>query len=68
MRKKTTQFHSMTLVLERDGIKSNTGVFNSSLLADLLDRYNEKGFMPVEAKHSQHCLCGKGKGEIVKIS
>jgi hypothetical protein len=69
MRKKTeTQFHSMTLVLERDGIQSKSGVFNSSLLANLLSRYNEKGLKPIQAEHSKYCLCGKGKGEKVNIA
>jgi hypothetical protein len=63
-----TRFHSMTLVLEKDGIQSKTGVFNSSLLANLLDRYNEKGMRPIQAEHSKYCLCGKGKGEKVEIA
>ncbi len=70
MRKKAVsqvRFHSMSLLLERDGIHSKTPVFNSSLLANLLSRYNEKGLRPVSATHSKYCLCGKGKDETVEI-
>lgn len=70
MRKKavsTVRFHSMSLLLERDGLKSKTSVFNSSLLADLLSRYEAKGLRPIQAEHSKYCLCGLGKGEKVDI-
>lgn len=70
MRKKavsTVRFHSMSLVLEREGLKSKTPVFNSSLLANLLSRYNESGFTVIEATHSKYCLCEAGKDEKVAI-
>jgi hypothetical protein len=70
MRKKAespTRFHSMSLVVEKDGIRSNTGTFNSSQLANLLARYNARGLALVEAQHSKYCLCGNGKGEKVSI-
>jgi hypothetical protein len=57
----------MSLVLEREGLKSRTPVFNSSLLANLLSRYNESGFTPIEAMHSKYCLCEAGKDEKVAI-
>lgn len=63
----TVRFHSMSLVLEREGLKSKTPVFNSSLLANLLSRYNESGFTPIEAMHSKYCLCEAGKDEIIAI-
>lgn len=70
MRKKavsTVRFHSMSLLLEREGLKSKTPVFNSSLLANLLSRYNESGFTVIEATHSKYCLCEAGKDEKVAI-
>lgn len=70
MRKKavsTVRFHSMSLLLERDGLISKTPVFNSSLLANLLSRYNESGFKPIQATHSKYCLCEAGKEEKVAI-
>jgi hypothetical protein len=70
MRKKavsTVRFHSMSLLLEREGLKSKTPVFNSSLLANLLSRYNEGGFTAIQATHSKYCLCGQGKEEKVAL-
>lgn len=64
---KPVRFHSMTLVLERDGKKSRTPVFNSSLLGNLLARYEESGFVAIEAAHSKYCLCEAGKDEKVAI-
>lgn len=64
---KTVQFHSMSLLLEREGLKSQTPVFNSSLLANLLSRYTESGFTAIEATHSKYCLCEAGKDEKVAI-
>ncbi|ASR77290.1 hypothetical protein SEA_PARADIDDLES_261 [Streptomyces phage Paradiddles] len=66
-RPKPVQFHSMSLLLERDGLKSKTSVFNSSLLANLLARYEESGFTAIEATHSKYCLCEAGKDEKVAI-
>jgi hypothetical protein len=55
--------HSLTLTLEKNGLFSETGVISSGNLENLLKKYNESGFRPVEAKHSKYCLCGSGKDE-----
>lgn len=56
--------HSMILVLEKNGILSNTGIISSGNLEILSRKYSESGFRPVQAIHSSLCHCGKGKGEI----
>jgi len=61
------KFHSMSLLLERDGLVSKTPVFSSSLLANLLSKYQESGFVAIEATHSKYCLCEAGKDEKVVI-
>jgi hypothetical protein len=64
MRKQDVRFHTLVILLEKEG-NSSKAVINQSLLANLLERYNESGFRPVAVNHSKHCLCGKGKGEVI---
>lgn len=57
--------HSCTLILERMGLRSETGVFTTLILAQMLEKAKQAEMSVVGTRHSKHCLCGDGSGEIV---
>lgn len=70
MRKKRNQprfTHSATLILERGGMRTESGVMSTSQMGNMIIRFREIGMEPVATRHSRHCLCGDGNNEIVRF-
>ncbi|QNN98271.1 hypothetical protein SEA_LILMARTIN_272 [Streptomyces phage LilMartin] len=57
--------HSGSLILERAGLRTESGVISTSEFPNMIVRFRESGMTPIGARHSKHCLCGDGNNEIV---
>lgn len=59
--------HSGSLILERAGLRTESGVVSTSTFLDLMVRFQKADMQVIGARHSIHCLCGDGNNEIVPL-
>lgn len=57
--------HSGSLIIQRAGLRSESGVVSTPQFLDLMVRFKKAGMEVIAARHSKHCLCGDGRDEIV---
>jgi hypothetical protein len=57
--------HSCTLLVEREGFRSETGVFTTLILGSMIEKAQKAGMSIIGTRHSKYCLCGDGKNEII---
>jgi|SwirhirootsSR3_FD_contig_31_14227052_length_492_multi_6_in_0_out_0_1 hypothetical protein len=64
-KKNQRRTHSCTLLVEREGFRSETGVFTTLILGSMLEKAKKAGMSVIGTRHSKYCLCGDGNNEIV---
>ena len=57
--------HSGSLIVERAGLRTESGVVANTEFLGLMVRFKKAGMEVIAARHSKHCLCGDGSDEIV---
>lgn len=57
--------HSGSLIVERAGLRTESGVMSNTQFLDMIVRFNKAGMEVIAARHSKYCLCGDGSDEIV---
>lgn len=59
--------HSCTLLVEREGFRSETGVFTTLILGSMIEKAQKAGMSIIGTRHSKYCLCGDGNNEIISF-
>jgi hypothetical protein len=59
--------HSGSLILERAGLRTESGIVATPQFLVLIPRFKKAGMEVVGARHSKYCLCGDGRNEIVPL-